>query len=59
MAAQKLSLKLEDENVKFVYEFFFAVTRNSAKELEFLNQWEMISGMLLMQQCQAGFYTLA
>ncbi|HIK08504.1 MAG TPA: hypothetical protein IGS40_28190 [Trichormus sp. M33_DOE_039] len=42
-AAQKLALNFEDKNVKFVYEYLFAVTRDSGKEIEFLKQWEILA----------------
>jgi hypothetical protein len=42
-AAEKINLELSDENIKFVYEYLFAVTKDSGKELEFLKQWEIIA----------------
>lgn len=41
--AQKLNLELDADNVKFVYEYLFTVTKDAGKEMEFLNQWEMIA----------------
>jgi hypothetical protein len=42
-AAQKINLDVENEKVKFVYEYLFAVTKDSGKELEFLSQWETLA----------------
>lgn len=42
-AAKKLNLQLESEEVKFVYEYLFAVTKHSGREIEFLRQWEKIA----------------
>jgi hypothetical protein len=42
-AAQKLNLDLENEKVKFVYEYLFAVTKDCGKELEFFKQWETLA----------------
>ncbi|MFH7027679.1 MAG: hypothetical protein ACHBN1_20340 [Heteroscytonema crispum UTEX LB 1556] len=42
-AAQKLNVELENENVKFVYEYLFTVTKDSGKEIEFLKQWEILA----------------
>ncbi|MBW4445652.1 MAG: hypothetical protein KME38_01930 [Spirirestis rafaelensis WJT71-NPBG6] len=42
-AAQKLNLDLENEKVKFVYEYLFAVTKDFGRELEFLKQWETLA----------------
>ena len=41
-SAQKLNLNLEDENICFVNEFLFVVTRDEGKEVHFLNLWEKI-----------------
>jgi hypothetical protein len=41
--AKKLNLQLESEEVKFVYEYLFAVTKDSGRETEFLKQWEKIA----------------
>jgi hypothetical protein len=41
--AQKLNLELNDGEVKFVYEYLFAITKYTGKEIEFLNQWETIA----------------
>ncbi|WP_414582412.1 hypothetical protein [Scytonema sp. PCC 10023] len=38
-AAKKLNLQLESEEVKFVYEYLFAVTKDSGREIEFLREW--------------------
>jgi hypothetical protein len=40
-AAQKLKTKLEE--VRFVYEYLFAVTKDSGKEIEFIEQWGKIA----------------
>ncbi|RCJ31328.1 hypothetical protein A6770_20225 [Nostoc minutum NIES-26] len=42
-AAQKLNLYLENQDVKFIYEYLFAVTKDSGKELQFLKHWERIA----------------
>jgi hypothetical protein len=42
-AAQKLNLEFADEKIKFVYEYLFAVTKDSGKEIEFIKQWENIA----------------
>lgn len=42
-AIQKLDLEFADEKVKFVYEYLFAVTKDSGKEIEFIKQWEEIA----------------
>lgn len=42
-AAKKLNLQLESEEVKFVYEYLFAVTKDSGREIEFLRQWGKIA----------------
>jgi hypothetical protein len=42
-AAQKLNIDLQNEKVKFVYEYLFAVTKDSGKELEFFKQWETLA----------------
>lgn len=41
--AQKLDLNVEDEEIKFIYENLFVVTKDSGKEVEFLKLFEMIS----------------
>jgi hypothetical protein len=42
-AAQKLNIDRENEKVKFVYEYLFAVTKDCGKELEFFKQWETLA----------------
>jgi hypothetical protein len=42
-AAQKLNLELENEKVRFVYEYLFTVTKDSGKEIEFLNYWDILA----------------
>lgn len=42
-AAQKLNLDMDSPDVKFVYEYLFAVTKDSGRELDFLKQWEIIA----------------
>ncbi|MBD2563461.1 MULTISPECIES: hypothetical protein [Nostoc] len=42
-AASKLNLELENEHLNFVYEYLFAVTKDSGKEIEFLKQWEILA----------------
>jgi hypothetical protein len=41
--AQKLDLDIEEENVKWINEFLFIFKKDSGKEIEFLNFFEMIS----------------
>lgn len=41
--AQKLNLDVKDNNLKFVYEYLFAVTKDCGKEIEFLKHWEIIA----------------
>ncbi len=42
-AAQKLNLEFPNQEIKFVYEYLFAVTKDSGKEIEFIKQWENIA----------------
>ncbi|MDJ0732745.1 MAG: hypothetical protein QNJ47_01450 [Nostocaceae cyanobacterium] len=42
-AADKLNLEIENPNIKFVYEYLFAVTKDSGREIEFLKQWDKIA----------------
>jgi hypothetical protein len=42
-AATKFGLNHQDETVQFVYEYLFSLTRDSGKEIEFLNQWEIMA----------------
>lgn len=42
-AAKKLNLQLDSKEVKFVYEYLFAVTKDSGREIEFLRQWGKIA----------------
>lgn len=42
-AATKLNLDSEWENITYIYEYLFAVTKHSGKEIEFLKQWEVIA----------------
>lgn len=53
-AAQKFGLDYEDQNIQFVYEYLFAVTRDSGKELEFLKQWEVIAPYFELQGVYDG-----
>jgi hypothetical protein len=41
-AAHKLNLDLQDEQIKFVHEFLFVVTKDSGKEATFLTVWEQL-----------------
>jgi hypothetical protein len=41
--AQKLDLNIENEDITFIYENLFVVTKDSGKEVEFLKLCEMIS----------------
>jgi hypothetical protein len=41
--AQKLDLNLEDNNIQFVMEMLFVVTRQDGREIEFLKHWETIA----------------
>jgi len=42
-AAQLLNLDTECENVNFVHEYLFSITREEGKEIEFLKQWETLA----------------
>ncbi|BDI14991.1 hypothetical protein ANSO36C_07930 [Nostoc cf. commune SO-36] len=41
--AQKLDLNLEDNNIQFVMEMLFVVTRQDGREIEFLKHWDTIA----------------
>ncbi|MBD2056949.1 hypothetical protein H6F88_13150 [Oculatella sp. FACHB-28] len=41
--SQKLDVNLEDKNVKWVYEFLFVLKKDAGKEIEFLEQFEVIA----------------
>lgn len=41
-AARKFNLDLQDEQIKFVHEFLFVVTKDSGKEANFLTLWEQL-----------------
>jgi len=41
-AAEKFNLELNDQ-VKFVYEFLFAITKDAGKEIDFLNSWDVLA----------------
>jgi chloramphenicol O-acetyltransferase len=53
-AAQKLNLGLESEEVKFIYEYLFAITKDSEKELEFIKQWEKIAPYFELNRVHDG-----
>lgn len=38
-AAKKLNLDKDWENIKFVYEYLFAVTKDNGKEAKFIEYW--------------------
>ncbi len=40
---QNLQLDAEWENIKFVHEYLFSVTKDSGKEIEFLQQWDTLA----------------
>ncbi|MEH2311265.1 MAG: hypothetical protein V7K35_07650 [Nostoc sp.] len=42
-AAQFLNLDPECENVTFVHEYLFSVTKSTGKEIEFLETWEILA----------------
>lgn len=42
-AAQLLNLDAECENVTFVHEYLFSITKEAGKEIEFLKQWEILA----------------
>jgi len=42
-AIQKLNLDAEWENIKFVQEYLFAITKDSGKEIQFLRLWEILA----------------
>jgi len=42
-ATEKFNLELENDQVKFVYEFLFAITKDSGKEIDFLNYWDVLA----------------
>ncbi|MEI1374527.1 hypothetical protein PQG02_19890 [Nostoc sp. UHCC 0926] len=42
-AAQFLNLDPECENVTFVHEYLFSVTKSAGKEIEFLETWEILA----------------
>lgn len=42
-AMYQLNLDAEWENIKFVHEYLFAITKDSGKEIEFLQQWETLA----------------
>ncbi|MBD2665551.1 hypothetical protein B6N60_05277 [Richelia sinica FACHB-800] len=41
-SAHHLNLNLQDENIRFVHEFLFVVTRDEGKEIHFLKLWEQL-----------------
>lgn len=41
--AQKLELDLNKDDVKYINEFMFVVTRDSGREIEFLNLWDKLA----------------
>lgn len=43
LLAQKIGIDLEQEEVKWIYEFLFVVTQDSGKELEFLEYWDKLA----------------
>ncbi|MEH2380701.1 MAG: hypothetical protein V7K27_17765 [Nostoc sp.] len=42
-AIKILNLDSDCENIKFVHEYLFSVTKEAEKEIEFLKQWEMLA----------------
>lgn len=42
-AAQTLSIDAEWDNIKFVHEYLFSVTKDAGKEMEFLQQWDKLA----------------
>jgi hypothetical protein len=60
-AAQKLDINfLVDDDVKSIYEYLFTVTKDSGKEVDFLNYWDKIApyfelnGMYDREGCAIG-----
>ena len=41
--ALKLNLDLEADQITFIHEFLFVVTRDAGREIEFLKQWEKLA----------------
>lgn len=41
--AKKLNLDLEDNNIQFVMEMLFAITKQDGREIEFLKHWDNIA----------------
>lgn len=42
-AAQTLNMDAQWEDIKFIHEYLFSVTKESGKELEFLQQWDVLA----------------
>ena len=42
-ATSQLNLDAQWENIKFVHEYLFAITKDSGKEIEFLRQWDTLA----------------
>jgi hypothetical protein len=42
-ATSKLNLEKDWDNISYIYEYLFAVTKDCGKEIEFLKKWEIIA----------------
>jgi hypothetical protein len=52
--ATMLEIESEWEDILFVHEFLFTVSRDSGKEIEFLNLWSKIAYFLELNGCFIG-----
>jgi hypothetical protein len=53
-AAQKLNLDAEWQNIQFVHEYLFSVTKDAGKEIEFLQQWDILANYFELNEIYDG-----
>ncbi|KAM3102783.1 hypothetical protein ACKFKF_03455 [Phormidesmis sp. 146-12] len=53
-AAQELGLSLDDPDTKFVYEYLICVTRDSGKEVDFLDWWDQLANYFELRGVYVG-----
>jgi hypothetical protein len=52
--AHKLNLNLEDENIMFISEFLFVVTKDEGKEIKFVQLWEQLGNSFELNNMYYG-----
>jgi len=53
-AAQNLNLEADWNNILFVHEYLFSVTKDAGKEIDFLQQWESLANYFELNGIYAG-----